>query len=155
MIRELFQALAALAAIGTAVLAVCPEGELKKYVKLCCALCAVALFSSLLPFSPSLSYDAGEKYEIADLSGETVKLVIEKTLSNVEIAVSDLAEQKYGISKDDMAVKAYADSSDTENVRLIKIECELHGLKNALFVTGLERYVEDRFGCVCEVIYEE
>ena len=150
-----FQTLAALAVVCTAVLAVSPEGELKKYVKLCCALCAVSVFVSLLPLSPS-SYGTGfEAYEVEDLSGEAVRLTVERTLSNVEEAVYSAAEQKYGIKKDGLTVKAEADMSDIQNVKLTVIKCEVRGLQYAIYMKSLQNYISDSFGCVCEVRYAE
>ena len=153
--RSLFALLAALAAICTAVLAVCPEGDLKKYVKLCCALCAVSAIASFLPGSASLSDIGFTEAAVEDLSGEAAQMVIERTLHGIEEAVYSAAEQKYGVTRDDLTVSVTADSSDPQNVRLLSVNCGLKGLKNAVIMKSLENYVADRFGCECSVEFIE
>ena len=153
--RELVSTLAALAAVCTAVLAVCPEGELKKYIKLCCSLCAVSVFVSFLPGAVSISGVAVEGYTVEDISDDAVQMVIDRTLYNVEQAVADAANARYGIRREDISVKAVADRSELQNIKLVKIKCDLYGISNSVYVKSLENYVSDRFGCDCEVEFKE
>lgn len=153
--RELISSLAVLAVVCTAVLAVCPEGELKKYIKLCCSLCAVSVFVSSLPGAVMISGFGADEYKVEDLSDQAVRMVIDRTLSNVEEAVYEAAEGKYGIKRSDLTVVASADASDLTNVKLDGIKCELYGLQNSVYVNSLENYIADRFGCYCEVRFKE
>ena len=153
--RTLFTLLAALSAICTAALVICPEGEIKKYVKLCCALCAAAAFVSFLPGSVTASDPGFTEFTVEDISAEAAQMVIERTLGGIEEAVYSAAEQKYGIARSDLTVKAVADSSDLQNIKLVSVNCELKGLKNAIMMKSLQNYVADRFACECKVEFTE
>jgi hypothetical protein len=153
--RELFSVIAALAAVCTAVHAVCPEGEIKKYIRLCCVLCAVTVLASFLPERINLPDTGLPAYAVEDISAEAACMVIDRALSNIEDAVYDAAKQKYGVERDDLSVEAVADRSDTSSVKLVMIKCRISGLKNTVIMKSLENFIADRFGCGCEVEYTE
>lgn len=154
--KDLLITLAALSAICTCALIASPEGSFKKYIKLCCTLCVLAVIASLLPGAADLP-EAAEipRAAVEDLSDDAKNIVIEETKKRLCLAVKDAAYEKYGIDGDDISVDMALDLSDLQKIRITKITVQIFGLENAVKVTGLKNYVSDSFGCSCEVTFSE
>ena len=155
MIRGLLSQLAALAAICTCVLIICPETALKKYVKLACSLCALSLIISFLPFDVSTPELDGVSVSVTDLTDDARRMITEQTAKRVSDAVYELAYTKYGIEKDGISVNVKYGEREDGAVELTKADIELYGIKYAVFTVPLKNSVAELLGIPCEVVMNE
>ena len=79
MIRTVLSQLAVLSAVCTAVLIVCPDGSLKKYVRFSCSLCALSLLISALPVGTRLPELGTQSVSVADMTDQARLMIADQT----------------------------------------------------------------------------
>jgi hypothetical protein len=158
-VREYIFSVIGAALIVTAVSLFLPEGGISKYVRLLasfCALCTIVspafglasgldIFSlvDLITEDDSAMLDAEKKY---------YDILTELQKEELEIALSELVCEKFGIKKDDIKINVDAREKDgvfcAERVRV--------GLFFGAVIKNpydIENYVESLVGCDCDTYY--
>lgn len=155
MIRQLFSQLAALAAVCTVTLMICPETEMKKYVRFACVLCAVSVVVSFLPFSKDLPVLDKSTADVADMTDKAAEMIVKETVSRLEDAVTELAYRRHGIDKDDITAVISYRRGDGGITELDGVNVTLKGLKYAVYTVSLKNEVKELFDIPCEVVISE
>lgn len=150
--RDVLISLVLLSAVCTVALLLSPDGGLKKYVSLCCSLCAVAFIAASVSFVLPGGFEL-PRSEIEDKTEELRKLAVQTAIENIKNSVISAAEDKYGILPECISVEVQADASDYSEVKLTGIYITLSGLENAVKVTRLKTYIQQTFDCYTEVVF--
>ena len=154
MIRTVLSSLSVLAAVCTCVLTLCPDDQMKRYIRFCCALCVLSV---LLPAPgtglPELPEFRG-RIEISDMTDRIASLTADETVRRLEKAVKDMLEQKHGVGGNDVSVTVTAEEADGA-VRLRSVSVTLYGLGYSLKTTGIKKDAADLLGVPCEVTVDE
>ena len=155
VLRNLLAQLAALGVICSCVLIICPESAVKKYVRLACALCALSLIISYLPFGSDVSLPDGAGVSVSDITAEAEKMIKEQTAARICDAIYELAYTKYGIKRECITASvSYAEREDGVT-ELKKARIDLTDLKNSVYTVPLKNSVSDLLGIPCEVMMNE
>ena len=155
VLRNLLAQLAALGVICSCVLIICPESAVKKYVKLACALCALSLIISFMPFSADVSLPDGVSVSVSDMTNEAENMIKEQTAARICDAIYELAYTKYGITKEYITASVSYGEREDGVTELEKARIELTDLKNSVYTVPLKNSVSDLLGIPCEVVMNE
>ncbi len=152
MIRTVLSQLAVLSAVCTAVLIVCPDGSLKKYVRFSCSLCALSLLISALPVGTRLPELGTQSVSVADMTDQARLMIADQTAERLKEAVISLCETKYGVTPEEVNI----DISDNENgsLELKGVRIRLGGLKYAVLTVPVKNSVNELLCAPCEVTAE-
>lgn len=154
MIRTVLTSLSVLAAVCTCILTLCPDDQMKKYVRFCCALCVLSV---LIPRSgvgiPELPELPG-RAEITDMTDRVAMLTVNETLSRIKAATEEMIEQKHNVVPGDVSVTLIAEDGDG-GVRIVRASVTLYGLGYSFKTTGIKKDVAELLGVPCEVTVDE
>ena len=143
--RELLVSITLVSLITSLSLAVMPEGSLKKYVKLACALVFLAFAVSKLTHG-GIEDITLPKIEIEDKTDEFNKAVAEKTKEITEKNVRDAVRTKFEIAEDDIEVKIEL-LQEQDGLVISDVHIRIYGIKNAVKVTAVKKYVSGLLDC--------
>lgn len=158
---EYFLGIALTVLIGGLVLSLLPDVSAKPYLRL---LCGGAIVLSIL--SPLVSFVSDETFsdnllslfEIDEVEGQNYAEIYNNSLvsAGAEFASNKLkSEIKQELSIDNNAfdISVIAKSSGDE-IYIERVEVIIHPSGLSLNPHAIEKYVSDRLGCECVIIYE-
>ena len=143
--RELLVSITLVSLITSLSLAVMPEGSLKKYVKLACALVFLAFAVSNFTHG-GIENMTLPKIEIEDKTDEFNKAVVEKTKEITEKNVRDAVKKKFAIPENDIEVRVELWQGQ-DGLVISGVAIRLYGIKNTVKVTDVKKYVSGLLDC--------
>lgn len=152
--REFLYSVITVSVITSLSLMICPEGSLKKYVRLALSLVFIAFVITSLKkcrFDEDIDLP---KHSVEDMTDDVYGAVVEKTKENITISLTDMIVEKFNIKKEDISVEITV-SGDYSSVEIDSVKVVIRGLSNALKVTEVKNYVRDRLGCDVLAVFEE
>lgn len=102
------------------------------------------LFSLILP----------ETEEIENMQGTAEKWVVKYSARNIEMGVSALVENRYGLSSGSVHTEAFTAEDDAGNLVLSRLSVYI-GREMSVHAAEIARYVSDMLACPCDVVITE
>ena len=159
--KEYFIGVMAVAFLGSVLLTLAPTG-FEKHLKLLCGFCVMAaIVFPLITFLGDEIYIDGELTELFSQDGGETKnydeiyksAIADAEGSNAEKILKNDIIKEYELKSDGFDVRIIIDKASDE-YSIVKAELVIYASGIGIDPHSVEKYINERLGCGCEVVYD-
>ena len=159
--KEYFISVIAVSLLGGVIISLLPDVDAAKHVRLLCSLCTVACiaFPLVSLFDSGIDVDAiGEMFEQSEERSEKYDEIYNGTLNEYEIinAQNTLKQeiiQRIGADASAFDLKIIT-NKNSDVIYISSVRVCIYGSGVSIDPKEVKKYVQDRLGCDCEIVYD-